>query len=88
MIVRGQEYIQIGSYVLLQKPYLAGKVIGKVVAYTYQGYPAIKIIYAEDENGQPATKHFGSWIHPPLIEVELFTGDMEAIEAKMAAHML
>lgn len=88
MIVRGQEYMEIGSYVLLQRPWVKGKIIGKVIKYTYQGEPAVKIIYAEDEEGRPATKTFGQWVHPPMCEVELFTGDIDEIEAKMSAHML
>lgn len=88
MIVRGQEYMEIGSYVLLQKPWVKGKLIGKVIKYDYYGGPAVKIIYAEDEKGEPKPEFFGQWVHPPLCEVELFEGDKDEIEAKMSAHML
>lgn len=88
MKVRGQEYVELGSYVLLQNPWVEGKIIGKLDGYTVAGQPRVKIIYAEDNKGLPQTKTFGHWLFPPTYEMELFTGDIDEVEAKLAAHML
>ena len=89
MKVFGNEYVAVGSYVLLGKPYIDGKVVGIVQKIDGEtNYVYIRAVYAEKENGVPAPESVKQVYRAPLLEVELFTGDAETVEAMVSAQML
>lgn len=88
MKVNGMEYMEIGSVVKVQKPYFQGVIIARVHRYSERGYPILKVIYAEKEDGGPQLNLIGKYIVVPALECELFTGDVEQVEARVAFHML